>query len=199
MQPFEYNMPEIKPSEEFLSSLIPYPADLIESFRIPRSAKNFLINTGLPTHGLPTDNFPIPFMLPLWGSELVFYEVPEEVNYYSCKRNNYLVVGELSAYSLKIAINMNRGGVFTIGHGETRFFNSGIEQFVQCLGCWLFFLGIETEYVIKYDETFSNWFEVLFEDILFAPIKKKIAEIDPKAMKQTYYNWPLYCRADVGA
>lgn len=189
MQPFEYNIPSISPSDEFLASLIPYSSNLIESFHISRSTKSFLSNTGLPIHS----------QLYLPGSDLLFYEIPKEINFNSPVHNNFLLIGELTAFNQKIAINMNRGGVFTIGYGESRFFNSSIEKFVQCLGCWLFFYKLETEYVEKYEKTISGFFEVEYEELLFSPIKSKIAEIDPKAMKQIDYNWPLFCCADTGA
>lgn len=200
MDKMRFDFPPIEPTQEFFDSLIPYPRDIIEALPVPKKIKTFLMTTGLPVH---TKYF-------FWaGLSFTFYEQPRTVNFCSCKKDNYLVIGELG-YDSKtdslLGVNINRGGVHSLHEHQhimpyTQFFNSDIEKFIQCLGCWQVFSPVVWHYEDQLEKQGIWPFD--YEDGLYAPIKEKIAQIDAKAIKKPRKDqlswWPDVCCVDAGA
>ena len=199
----QFTFPPIEPTKEFISSLVPYPKEMVEPLPIPRETKTFLTTTGLPIHS----------KYYFWAGDLfVFYEQLKTINFCSCGKDNFLVFGELEGYNhpTYVAVNVNRGGVYSL-HRDltvdrqpylyTKFFNSGIAEFVQSIGCWQVFAPI----VYKYED--QLWKKHIapwdYEDILYAPFKEKLFQIDPKSIKKPRKDqmhwWPVVCCYDPGA
>lgn len=200
MDEIKFDFPPIEPTQEFLDSLIPYPKEMIEALPVPRKTKDFLMATGLPVHSRYF----------FWaGLSFTFYEQPRTINFCSCKNDNYLIIGELgheSGTDSLLAININRGGVHSLHEYRhtmpyTQFFNSDIEKFIQCLGCWQAYSPIVWQYEDQLEK--QGIWPSDYEDGLYSPIKETIAKIDSKAIKtprkgQLYW-WPDVCRVDAGA
>ncbi len=163
----QFIFPPIEPTKEFISSLVPYPKEMVEPLPIPRKTKTFLTT---------------------------------------------MVIGELEGYDhpTYAAVNVDRGGVYSL-HRDltvdrqpylyTKFFNSGIAEFVQSIGCWQVFTPI----VYKYED--QLWKKHIapwdYEDVLYAPFKEKLFQIDPKSIKKSRKDqmhwWPVVCCYDPGA
>lgn len=103
----QFTFPPIEPTKEFISSLVPYPKEMVEPLPIPRETKTFLTTTGLPIHS----------KYYFWAGDLfVFYEQLKTINFCSCGKDNFLVFGELEGYNhpTYVAVNVNRGGVYSL-------------------------------------------------------------------------------------
>lgn len=200
MAKIKFEFPPLELSDRFLNSLIPYPEEQLKSLAVPKKIKTFLIETGLPVHS----------QYYFWaGLSFTFYEQLRTINFCSCGKDNFLVIGELR-YDTKadslLAININRGGVYSLHEYQnmmpyTQFFNSGIKEFVQCLGWWQVFSPIAWQYEDQLERQHISPFD--YEDTLYAPMKEKIAQLDPKAIKKPRKNqlswWPDVCGCDPGA
>lgn len=180
-------------TQEYMTSLVPLPMEILQPLNLPKETFEFLYNVGLPLHSnyAITPNIPLTFL---------HYPVTKKYPYL---QHTYLHIASLDVVG-ELAINLHFQSVQQIqitndcGYklAILNLVNNSIEQFINCLGLWLSFyprFRQEISKKLKSDPKFN-----LFEhEEIYKPILEKLKEIDPKAMREKKFFWRRMCEADI--
>lgn len=182
----------VESTPEYQASLTPFPADALDPLGLPDEVREFLAVTGLP-QGIPCEITP--------NAPLTFLRQPV-VKHYRYLKHTYLqfasfeVMGELAVdlhFQSVHQIQLTDGGGYF-----PSLVNSGLSQFVDCLGAWQsFYPQFRAEIARRLDADPAFSLYRLRHAHLYDPILTRLREIDPKALRQKNFFWRRMCEPDL--
>ena len=181
------SMQDLTPSRDYQASLLPYPPQRIKELDLPEALAAQWYSVRLPLQS----------QYCVFGENpITFYPAPQK-KAYALIPDLYLEIAEMESVG-NIAVSITDGSVWQIFPRSYRrsFMNSSLAQYTDSLGAWLrFYPQFQDNVAAIYEQ--DPAFTLFEHPEIYTPIRRKLAEIDARAMESDEHYWARCCEPDL--